>query len=188
MDIDHGEIAKRVIELSGGKQKLNDEMDQKLALINDKWNQDVGAIGRILRAHLFVEHFITECLLAFNPALGGLDKARVSFAQKLALIEDYSSETQELAVGIRRLNKIRNQLAHNLEAKVTDKDKDALLSVKTFSALRLELAKPGAPGDNSMDVLEDFAKHVGSRLEALADPDSLANRFQQALHEYEQRT
>ena len=188
MDIDHNEIAKRVIELSGGKQKLNEKMDQKLAQINDKWNQDVGAIGRILRAHLFVEHFITECLIAFNPALGDLEKARLSFAQKLALIEDYSPETQELAVGIRRLNKIRNQLAHNLEAKVTDKDKESLLSVKTFSALRVALAKPEAPSDDNMDVLEDFAKHVGSRLESLADPDSLANRFQQALLEYEQRT
>lgn len=187
MDIDHTEIARRVIELSGGKQKLNHEMDQKLARINDKWDQDVGVIGRILRTHLFVEHFITECLIAINPALGDLEKARLSFAQKLALIEDYSLEIQELAVGIRRLNKIRNQLAHNLEAKVTDKDKESLLSVKTFRALREALAKPGTPSDSSMDVLEDFAKHVGSRLESLADPDSLANRFQQALREYEQR-
>lgn len=188
MDINHIDIAKRVIELSGGKQKLNDEMDQKLAWINEKWDQDVGAIGRILRAHLFVEHFITGCLTAFNPALGGLEKARLSFAQKLALIEDYSPETQELAVGIRRLNKIRNQLAHNLEATVTDQDKESLLSVKSFRALREELAKPGTPSDNSMDVLEDFAKHVGNRLNSLADPDSLANRFQQALRESAQRT
>jgi hypothetical protein len=188
LDIDHRDIAKRVIELSGGKQKRNDETDQKFARINEKWDQDVGVIGRILRAHLFVEHFITECLIAFNPALGGLEKARLSFAQKLALIEDYSPETQELAVGIRRLNKIRNQLAHNLEAMLTDQDKESLLSVKTFRALREELAKPGTPSDNSMDVLEDFAKHVGSRLNFLADPDSLANRFRQALRESAQRT
>ncbi|WP_348815490.1 hypothetical protein NFG57_04610 [Halomonas sp. H10-59] len=188
MNIDHSELAKRVIELSGGKQNLSDEMDQKLARISNKWDQDVGAIGRILRAHLFVEHFITECLIAFNPALGDLDKARLSFSQKLALIENYSPEIQELAAGIRRLNKVRNQLAHTLEAKVTDKDKESLLSVKTFSALREELAKPGYPSDNNMDVVEDFAKHVGSRLESLADPGSLANRFQQARREYEQRT
>ncbi|WP_284893594.1 hypothetical protein U0O11_16640 [Cobetia sp. D5] len=187
MDIDHTEIAKRVIELSGGTQKLNDEMDQKLARINDKWNQDVGAIGRILRAHLFVEHFVTECLVTFNPALGNLEKARLTFAQKLALIENYSPEIEELVVGIRRLNKIRNQLAHNLEAKVTDQDKESLLSVKTFRALREALAKPSTPSDNSMDVLEDFAKHVGSRLESLSDSNSLAHRFQQALREYEQR-
>jgi hypothetical protein len=163
-------------------------MDQELARINEKWDQDVGAVGRILRAHLFVEHFITECLIAFNPALGSLDKARLSFAQKLALIEDCSPEIQELAVGIRRLNKVRNQLAHNLEATVTDQDKESLLSVKTFRALREELAKPRTPSDNSMDVLEDFAKHVGGRLNSLADPNSLANRFQQALSEFDQRT
>jgi len=186
--IDHGEVAKRVIELSGGKEMLNEEMDQELATINEKWDQDVGAIGRILRSHLFVEHFITECLVAFNPALGNLEKARLSFAQKLALIEDYSPELQELAVGIRRLNKIRNQLAHNLEATVTEQDKQSLLSVRTFKALRDALAKPGTPSDDNMDVLEDFAKHVGGRLSSLADPNSLANRFQRAIQELEQRT
>ena len=188
MEFDHESIAKRVIELSGGKEKLNEEMDQKLARVNEKWNQDVGAIGRILRAHLFVEHFITECLIAFNPALGNLDKARLSFAQKLALIEDYSPELQELAGGIRRLNKIRNQLAHRLEAQITEQDKESLLSVKSFRALREVLSKPGTPSDNGMDVLEDFAKHVGSRLSLLADPDSLAKRFQQAFQEFEKRT
>ncbi|MDO3385352.1 hypothetical protein QWI17_05800 [Gilvimarinus sp. SDUM040013] len=188
MEFDHESIAKRVVELSGGKEKLNEEMDQKLARVNEKWNQDVGAIGRILRAHLFVEYFITECLIAFNPALGNPDKARLSFAQKLALIEDYSPELQELAGGIRRLNKIRNQLAHKLEAQITDQDRESLLSVKSFRALREQLAKPGTPSDNGMDVLEDFAKHVGSRLSSLADPDSLAKRFQQAFHEFEKRT
>jgi len=49
---------------------------------------------------------------------------------------------------IRRLNKIRNQLAHNLEAKVTAQDKDSLLSVKTFRALREALAEPGSPSDD----------------------------------------
>ena len=72
MNIDHEYVAKRVIELSGGKDKFNEEMDSKLARINEKWNQDVDAIGRILRAHLFVEHFVTECLVSFNPALGNI--------------------------------------------------------------------------------------------------------------------
>lgn len=188
MELDHKFIAKRVIELSGGKEKLNAEMDKKLAQINDKWNQDVEAIGRILRSHLFVEHFVTECLISFNPSLGNLEKARLTFAQKLALIENYSPELQEIAVGIRRLNKIRNQLAHNLEACVTEQDKEVLLSVKTFRALREALAAPEKPSENSMDVLEDFAKHVGGRLASLADPESLTLRFRQAFQELETRT
>ena len=188
MNIDHQYVAKRVIELSGGKEKLNDEMDSKLARINEKWNQDIDAIGRILRAHLFVEHFVTECLVSFNPALGNIKEARLTFSQKIALIENYSDETKELSTGIRRLNKIRNQLAHNLEGNVTEQDKESLLSVTSFKALREALAKPGVPSIENLDVLEDFAKHVGGRLASLADPDSLAKRYEQVFRELAEET
>lgn len=183
MNIDYKYIAKRVIELSGGEDKLNQEVDLKLAKINEKWNRDVDVIGRILRAHLFVEHFVTECLAFFNPALGNLKEARLTFTQKVALIEDYSEEIKELSKGIKRLNKIRNQLAHNLEGNVTDQDKESLLSVVSFRTLREASAKPGIPSHNNLDVLEDFAKHVGGRLASLADSDSLTKRFEQALNE-----
>lgn len=183
LNIDHEQVAKRVIELSGGKDKLNEEMDSKLAKINEKWNQDVDAIGRILRAHLFVEHFITECLVSFNPSLGNIKEARLTFSQKLTLIEDYSEETKELARGIKRLNKIRNQLAHNLSGTVTDQDKESLLSVISFSSLRIELAKPEMPSDDNLVVLEDFAKHVGARLSSLADPNYLARRYERVFNE-----
>ncbi|MBT1443414.1 hypothetical protein KJI95_02605 [Shewanella sp. JM162201] len=188
MNIDHEQVVKRVIELSGGKDKLNEEMDSKLAKINEKWNQDVDAIGRILRAHLFVEHFITECLVSFNPALGNIKEARLTFSQKLTLIEGYSEETKELARGIKRLNKIRNQLAHNLSGTVTDQDKESLLSVMSFSTLRDELAKPEMPSDDNLVVLEDFAKHVGARLSSLADPNSLARRFERVFNELANKT
>ncbi|NOI28031.1 hypothetical protein [Vibrio coralliilyticus] len=188
MSIDHEQVAKRVIELSGGKDSLNEEINSNLAKINEKWDQDVDAIGRILRAHLFVEHFITECLVSFNPSLGNIKDARLTFSQKLALIEGYSEETKELAKGIKRLNKIRNQLAHNLSGTVTDQDKESLLSVLSFRALRIELAKPETPSDDNLAVLEDFAKHVGGRLSSLADPDSLAMRFERVIHELDKKT
>lgn len=188
LELDHERVAKRVIELSGGREKLIEETQRNLSRLTDKWNQDVGAMGRILRAHLFVEHFITECLITFNPGLGDVAKARLSFAQKLALIEDYSQELRELSVGIGRLNGIRNRLAHDLEAEITDQDKNSLLSVRSFRALREELSKPESPSEDGLDVLEDFAMHVGMRLSSLADPDSLGKRFQVALQEYEKRT
>lgn len=188
LKIDSVELAQRVIELSGGKDKLNAEMDHKLALINDKWNQDVDAIGRILRSHLFVEHFLTKYLIALNPNLGDLKGARLTFAQKLSLIENYSSETKELTTGMKRLNTIRNQLAHRLEAKVTDQDKESLLSLHSFRYLREELAKPNMPSSDNLDVLEDFAKHVGSRLASIADPDDLSHRISKAMSELANET
>ena len=69
MSIDHEKVVKRIIELSGGTEKLHYEMDYKLAKINEKWNQNIDSIGRILRAHLFVEHFMTECLANFKRSM-----------------------------------------------------------------------------------------------------------------------
>jgi hypothetical protein len=183
LEIDHKKIIERVIELSGGKQSLNEEMENELAAINKKWNQDVNTIGRILRAHLFVEYFVTECLKAYNPKLGNLQNARLTFSQKLSLIENYSKEIKELSVGIKRLNKIRNLLAHRLEAKVTDQDKEVLLSVNSFKYLREALAAPSTPSEDNLDILEDFAKHVGAWLVAIADTNSLSRRFSQAMTE-----
>jgi hypothetical protein len=183
VDIDHLKLTQKVIELSGGKDALNAEIDRKLSLINEKWNQDVDAIGRILRSHLFIEHFLTEYLVALNPNLGDLKGTRLTFSQKLSLVENHSNETKELASGIRRLNTIRNQLAHRLEAKVTDQDKESLLSLHSFRYLREALAKPDVPSSDNLVVLEDFAKHVGSRLASLADPEDLSARISQAMCE-----
>lgn len=183
MNIDHEKVAKRVIELSGGKEQLIEESKRKLKMVNDKWNQDIVAIGRILRAHLFVEYFVTECLAAFNPNIKDIQNARLTFAQKLSLIENYSEVTRELSPGIKRLNQIRNRLAHRLETRVTDQDKDSLLSVLSFKYLREALALPNKPSDDNLEVLEDFAKHVGVQLQSLTDTNSLSERFARAISE-----
>ena len=188
MNIDHIQLAKRVIELSGGKESFNTEIDLKLAKINEKWIQNTDVIGRILRSHLFIEHFMTECLSSLNPHLSNVNEARLTFAQKCTLLENYSAETKELAKGIKRLNKIRNQLAHNLSSTVTEQDKELFLSISYFKALRNESAKPNIPSDDNIDVLEDFAKHVGARLSDLADTDSLSKRFEQAIAEISKKT
>jgi hypothetical protein len=188
LNIDHELLARRVIELSGGKDKLNEEMDSKLAKINEKWNQDIDAIGRILRAHLFVEHFITECLVSFNPSLGDVKEARLTFSQKLTLFKAIRKKLRNCLKELSDLTKSENQLAHRLAGTVTDQDKEYLLSVLSFKALRNELAKPGEPSDDNLVVLEDFAKHVGGWLSSLADPDYLAKRFEQVFDELANKT
>jgi len=183
MEIDHEYVVKRVIELSGGRKKLHNKINADVARINEKWEQDIDSIGRILRAHLFVEHFVNDCLVSFNPNLGNIKQARLTFSQKLSLIENYSEETKELSRGIRRLNKVRNQLAHNLAVTVTDEDKESFLSIHSFNSIRKELAKPELPSEDNLVVLEDFAKYVAGSLAALADSGSLGKIFEQVFSE-----
>ncbi len=181
-------LIERVIELSGGKDALNEETGKKLAYINEKWSQDVVGIGRILRAHLFVEYFITDYLRAANPNLGKLDDAKLSFSQKVHLIGSSAPDITRLIPGIKRLNAVRNRVAHTLKAEITEEDISVILADKYFKALRIESAKPGKPSDDGFDVIEDFAKHVGAYLESHSDPDSLGKRFVQAFKEYAGKT
>jgi hypothetical protein len=181
-------LIQRVIELSGGKAALNLATDQKLAFINEKWSQDVITIGRILRAHLFVEYFMTDCLSSISPNLGSLEKAKLSFSQKVSLFGDSSAGIGRLLPGIKRLNAIRNRIAHTLRAEITEEDISVILSDVYFKALRNELAKPGKPSCDKLDVIEDFAKHVGSCLESEGDPNSLSKRFAQAFEEFGNET
>lgn len=181
-------IITRVIELSGGKAALIEETDKKLDFINDKWGQDVVAIGRILRAHLFVEYFMTKCIQTVNPKLGDLDEARISYNQKINLLKGCSKHIDQMIPGIKRLNIIRNRVAHNLTAEITDQDIESIFSDQSFKALRDAHTKPNKPSADKFEIIEDFAKHVGSYLDSEGEADSLAQRFKQAFKESENET
>lgn len=177
-------VATRTLELMGGRTLALATMTAAHMRMAARWNQDTDTIGRILRAHLFVEHYLTEYLQATNPALGDLDEARVTFNQKVSLLKTDGSSV--LVGGLRRLNKIRNRLAHNLQATVTDEDAALFLSMPLFRAVR-EARKHGAEeqlSDAPLAVFEHFA-YFASQL--LSEPSSpFAKAMDQAKAEWTQ--
>ncbi len=172
-------FARHVIQLIGGREKARQTIDAESQLIRHRWEQDTGTLGRILRAHLFVEHFLGEYIQSENPELGSLEDARLTFAQKVALIGTTAPGIAYLLPGIRRLNAIRNRLVHSLRAEVTKEDADALLAVEIFRELRNVLAEPATPSADPVDILEDFASHAGIMLHNSASP--LGEIFVEAL-------
>ncbi|HJV28599.1 MAG TPA: hypothetical protein VJ673_23165 [Aromatoleum sp.] len=153
-------IAKRAIELFGGPEAFFAAADKEREEINTRWNQNVSTIGRILRAHLFVEHYLTQYLAKANPRLGSMTEARVSFAQKVSLLDTSESDIAAILPGIKRLNAIRNRLAHNLSAQVTQEDAKVLLQSERFAALRAARAPKQVASTDPLDVLDDFALHT----------------------------
>lgn len=153
-------VVKRVIELLGGVDKTRQITDEELGDMNRCWNQDVESIGRILRAHLYVEHYMTEYLNKANPHLGSVEKAKLSFSQKLALLDPNDTRLQEIKEGIKHLNAIRNRLAHRLSATVTTEDSAIFLRAPYFSEMREVRAKLNKPSSEPLDILEEFAQHA----------------------------
>ena len=88
-----------------------------------------------LRAHLHVE-YMTRHLQHVNPTLGDLDEARLSYAQKVNLLSSSDKSITSMIGGVRHLNRVRNRLAHNLDAVITEADKAVFLAQAMFRALR----------------------------------------------------
>lgn len=168
MDIDPKVVVNLVIQLMGGRQKAFAAFDKEHARVTAAWDRDTSTIGRILRAHLFVEHFLGEYLSKQNPRLGGLEDARLSFAQKLALVGRGDISVRDLLPGVRHLNAIRNRIAHKLTADVTEQDAMVFLGIALFRAMRDAANAPGGPSSKAVDVLEDFARHAGMMFKASA--------------------
>ncbi|MGX5663637.1 hypothetical protein [Diaphorobacter nitroreducens] len=161
---DHEKIARRAMEIMGGPDAFFNAADEELANINARWNQNVSEIGRILRAHLFVEHYLTQYLAQANPRLGSLSDARATFAQKVSLLDVDNPDIAAMLPGIKRLNAIRNRLAHNLGAQISDDDARIFLSCERFAALRAARSTGEREENEPLEVLEDFARHTAVSL------------------------
>lgn len=175
-------IAARTLEIVGGRDKLIESITTDYMAMKAMWNKDVLTIGRILRAHLHVEHYLTEYLQHINPNLGDLDESRITFSQKLNLLRADDAKVAFLITGIRQLNKIRNRLAHDLEATVTEADAEVFLQ-GLFKAFR-EWNKDDpnvASATQPIDILEAFAEFSSAMLHVSNAPHALA--FAQARKE-----
>lgn len=168
LDFDPAIVVKHVIQLSGGHEALAERQNLEFAEIQNIWKQDSSSIGRILRAHLFTEHFLNALLKGGTPGISSLDKAKFTFAQKVYLLGSIAPEFEDILPGIRQLNKVRNRIAHSLHAEFSSEDADVLLGCTVFRALReaaeTELASPKST--EIIDIIEDFAKHFGYRAQA----------------------
>lgn len=117
------------------------------------WERDHGAIGKLVRAHLVLEHFLTKYLTAANPYLGDIEAARLTFAQKLELALNPESVLLVVGPGIRQINKVRNQLVHRLEFRLQDADLEPL---RWFIRIRNE--RVGVPVPDGIELVEEFTK------------------------------
>jgi len=164
-------IVKRLLALYGGRDNAFEALERRFRAVAESWEVDAGTIGRILRAHLFVEHYLTQYLQEHNPNSPDIDGARLSFDQKVALLGKTDRMVAHLTSGLQRLNRIRNRLAHTLKAEVTLEDSQAFLSIDLFREMRRASAAPQRPSDDRLTVLEDFARHAGIMLESASSPE-----------------
>lgn len=117
---------------------------------------DVEFIGAFLTAHLSLENYISDYLKLRYPSLSWND-AKLTFSQKIALIqnEPATAPYDQIYLRIKDFNSIRNKISHELNYRITDKEKnkfiDFYVKIKDSSP-----NKPDIDFNNIPDLLDFF--------------------------------
>jgi hypothetical protein len=83
-------------------------------------------ISAIVRGHLYVESLLLQTIAEGLPDPGAIDLARMNFPTKLALTVAMKLVPVEDKRGYAKLNALRNQLSHNFDAVIEERDESAL--------------------------------------------------------------
>jgi hypothetical protein len=126
---------------------------------------DTEQTGRLLRAHLIVEHFLNEHIAKRNPHLGDFRKAHLEFDQRLQLLDLEAGSMHRLKTGIKKLNWLRNKVAHDLSYRVTQQDLEPLYENAGFKRYVGGLHEPRDVSKlQPIDVVESFAQFAAMLL------------------------
>ena len=119
-------------------------------------------LGRVLKCHLIVEHFLGRFLVS-HFGIDNFDDVRLSFAQKAKLLPDRATAAAFVKPGVVRLNRIRNDFSHSLGAELSDADLDPIRPVLAF-------ARRGVTFESPVEAIEAFTT-VACTFLIVAPPD-----------------
>ena len=105
-------------------------------------------LGRVLKCHLIVEHYLNRFLVAHFD-IDNFDDVRLTFAQKATLLPNRATAASFVKPGIFELNRIRNRFGHSLGAEISDQDMGSIRTV-------LDIARPRVAFGSPVEAIEVF--------------------------------
>lgn len=130
-------------------EKIENEFNRQNEYFKSLVNLEHDTIGKVLKYHLVVEHYMTTYLKHHLNNID-LDSAKLTFAQKSNLISIKDTKAAFVKPGIFELNKIRNKFGHNLNAQLSLNDLGEMKNV-------LRVARSEKIYDNPIEIVEDFS-------------------------------
>lgn len=113
-------LKEKLLRLTGARYK-------HLLVAMSTFKESEDALGTLLRVHLTTESILEELIrLAFEEKSDAILSLDLRYHQKLELVskleieEDWSLIPDYIVGSLRKLNKLRNQLAHSLDASITN--------------------------------------------------------------------
>jgi hypothetical protein len=108
------ELRKRVELFSFDREQFSVRIST-----GDRWQQ-------LIQAHLYFDHAITLLLVEEFANPDAINTTRMSFIQKLQLVQALGLLPADLVSVIEFINNLRNKIAHDLNFEISDKDEREL--------------------------------------------------------------
>ena len=103
-----------------------DKLEQELASFSQEYRGLIEGedknLSVVLRSHLIIEHYIDRYIALAIPEIEDWEQLRLTFSNKLEIINNRRTSIAMLYPAIKALNKIRNKYAHNLNYKPNESD------------------------------------------------------------------
>jgi hypothetical protein len=135
--------------------------------------QDHDLLGRVLKCHLIIEHYLGRFLTA-HYGIRDLPEAKLSFFQKAKLLPDTASAAAFVKPGILRLNAIRNDFGHTLRPVLRHNGLGPINDA-------LAVARQGVKFQEPIEAIEAFTTVAGTFL--IVAPPKLQEVFIRAFSE-----
>jgi hypothetical protein len=155
LDAMMNEYARKVSrELDPYRAVLDNKLAESNAYFDQLFSRDHQAIGRILKHHLILENCLTRFLESVAP-MHDWRRARLRFAQKVAVIPKGQWPIDQFVPGMLEINALRNAIGHQLEAKPS-------LEALAQCVRSLGIMHPycHAPYTDPVKIVEDFTQLV----------------------------
>lgn len=118
-----------------------------LLLLNSKTDE----LGLVLKCHLIIEHYIDEFLIAAYPTVNNWSTLRLTFSQKIDLIDTPNTIMKMAYSSIKCLNSLRNKFSHRLAYKIKDEDYREIKDILT-----IWYKAAGEPVPEGIKILEKY--------------------------------
>jgi hypothetical protein len=144
--------AKYLLSISPELQKEFQLFDTK---IKSLFNTPIDELGIVLKCHLIIENYIDEYLAACYPTIISLKDARLTFSQKLELVNNQWLITFFVYKGVKSLNSLRNKFAHQLSYRITEQDCQQMKQTMTQWG-----AASGRVAGDGVQLIQEFTSHA----------------------------
>jgi len=125
---------------------------------------DEKIVGKLLKCHLIIEHYLTDYLTVANPGIGDIESCRLTFEQKLKLACSKTTNFFMFENGLRRINKVRNRLVHRVDHSFVSEDLRDLLPIFNY-----RYKSHGIPIPEGIELIEEFTDLACQTLSGFID-------------------